>query len=724
MRYSVSVTIEVTYEPEVDTSVAQGDAIEVGEITVTADGASFTPKGSFADLGITAKPGSDVWTAVLNKLPAAGYSTDLQKNVVYKYSVEETVSDGFDLVDITESAAAGGKLVAVNKLKAGQLEIKKVVEGAVPQDKTYEIAVMDSEGNYYKPDGTNMGPTPFYVTFSANGTQKWDPLTPGTYTVSEKNASVEGYTWTVSGTGAVRVEQGETAETTVTNSYFKDTHYTPKVTKSLKAGDEVVSDWPDGANFDFYLSFVEGYQESGSDKVALSRNDIVMSNREATATEDNKTANFELKVKDPDTEAETVQPGITFKKPGTYVFTIEEVEPAGTQNHKHNGIEYSTTPVTLTVVVGEKDGAAGELEVTKVTYDHGNDADDLDKKAGLITNKMDYPSYAPSVTKSLKNGENDASLEDWQGKSFTFNLAMADSMSVEQKANVIMPGTAQKTVTSNSPNHKETFDAISFKAEGVYTFNVTEQAGIDPSIKYDTSAKEIKVHVEPDYDGNLSVTKVTIGGQEITGDAIVGSAVTVVNTIITKTDLEFEKQWIDFNQQTIEWDQDIQVTVSRNRANGTKDNSFSLVYSVTKNAVNAASGEPKTAEFTATNPKEGDPKLQLTITEEGNTKKYQFKIEGLAYSGEEDGVYTYYVEETNSQLTGYTSPSYSNTSQPTGGTVAYTGGTIINKQVGGYELPQTGGIGTTLFTALGGLMTATAGAILTMKSYRRRKENA
>ena len=42
----------------------------------------------------------------------------------------------------------------------------------------------------------------------------------------------------------------------------------------------------------------------------------------------------------------------------------------------------------------------------------------------------------------------------------------------------------------------------------------------------------------------------------------------------------------------------------------------------------------------------------------------------------------------------------------------------------GTALPQTGGIGTTLFTALGGLLTATAGAILTMKSYRHRKQNA
>lgn len=40
----------------------------------------------------------------------------------------------------------------------------------------------------------------------------------------------------------------------------------------------------------------------------------------------------------------------------------------------------------------------------------------------------------------------------------------------------------------------------------------------------------------------------------------------------------------------------------------------------------------------------------------------------------------------------------------------------------GTQLPQTGGIGTTLFTALGGLMTATAGAILTLTTCRRRKK--
>ena len=39
----------------------------------------------------------------------------------------------------------------------------------------------------------------------------------------------------------------------------------------------------------------------------------------------------------------------------------------------------------------------------------------------------------------------------------------------------------------------------------------------------------------------------------------------------------------------------------------------------------------------------------------------------------------------------------------------------------GYELPQTGGRGTALFTAVGALLSGTAGAILTLK---RRKEHA
>ena len=42
----------------------------------------------------------------------------------------------------------------------------------------------------------------------------------------------------------------------------------------------------------------------------------------------------------------------------------------------------------------------------------------------------------------------------------------------------------------------------------------------------------------------------------------------------------------------------------------------------------------------------------------------------------------------------------------------------------GTALPQTGGHGTTLFTAIGGFMTATAGAVLALASRRRKRKSA
>lgn len=54
--------------------------------------------------------------------------------------------------------------------------------------------------------------------------------------------------------------------------------------------------------------------------------------------------------------------------------------------------------------------------------------------------------------------------------------------------------------------------------------------------------------------------------------------------------------------------------------------------------------------------------------------------------------------------------------------IAAQNATFTVENTPGTALPMTGGPGTTLFTALGGLLTATAGAILTLASFRRRRE--
>ena len=114
---------------------------------------------------------------------------------------------------------------------------------------------------------------------------------------------------------------------------------------------------------------------------------------------------------------------------------------------------------------------------------------------------------------------------------------------------------------------------------------------------------------------------------------------------------------------------------------------------------------------------------------------FGFKIEGLPKAGsigegnaKVSGQYTYFATEMEA-VSGYNPGTYSNPPVSDSATwitgdYATDGGKIINRPVGGYELPQTGGIGTTLFTALGGLMTVAAGAVLTLRmtASRRRGE--
>lgn len=148
------------------------------------------------------------------------------------------------------------------------------------------------------------------------------------------------------------------------------------------------------------------------------------------------------------------------------------------------------------------------------------------------------------------------------------------------------------------------------------------------------------------------------------------------------------------------------------------------MYSVTKNAVSEAEEaivEPSTtgtAEFTVTGGVATDPKLKLTIIKEGGTTKYCFKIENLPYSTDEEGRYTYYVQETNTKLDGYLDPTYTNTRAPNLLDKAYDEGTIINQQEGGFELPSTGGPGTRMIYLLGSMFLATAIILLGRKRIR------
>ena len=113
-----------------------------------------------------------------------------------------------------------------------------------------------------------------------------------------------------------------------------------------------------------------------------------------------------------------------------------------------------------------------------------------------------------------------------------------------------------------------------------------------------------------------------------------------------------------------------------------------------------------------------------TTSEDG--KKTTFKITGLDANDEDGNELIYYVVEK--KVDDYKDPSYAFDNQGTvtikpdndpTKNIAVNENYIINKPEDGFKLPQTGGIGTTLFTALGSLLTVTAGAILLLRRKRK-----
>ncbi len=381
--HPVSILIEVLSEP-IDPELLA--TLEVGEASLSAESFTFVPKEPFSASGITASAGQEMWTGLINNLPAAG--TYNGRSVEYAYCFEEIVgeNDSYTLMENLDEVSTGGVVRLKNKLKPGSLKVTKAVEGAEAAG-TFTIGVQDSEGNYYGTDGKNYGLTPHYETFAKDEVKTWTNLTPGTYTVLEKDASAAGYAWTVTGTDPVRVNLNETASVTVTNSYYKTTEYAPKITKALKLNEaDVPADkWP-AKGFEFYLSASAENPEGAK-----------LGTREATATVAAKTAAFGA---------------ITFEKPGEYTFSIEEVQPAGTVDNVNDGIVYSTDVVTVTVVVEENEDHELHVESVKYSTDEAAVTEDeaIGEVSGLITNTPEVKDF--EFTKKWKNA-NGTDWDEW-----------------------------------------------------------------------------------------------------------------------------------------------------------------------------------------------------------------------------------------------------------------------------------------------------------------------
>lgn len=210
--------------------------------------------------------------------------------------------------------------------------------------------------------------------------------------------------------------------------------------------------------------------------------------------------------------------GIQFNAVGEYKFNVTEVGAADfNAGNDRKGWTYDVHTAVVTVKVTDE-GNDGQLDA-EVVYDNTNATTETDKsaQAAAFTNKYvpaevttgDDVNTGIQVTKkvtghdaieaftfslTLKDGQNGDAVYEGAGE----NKTKFDGMEVTSAGDIKAGATDIKT-----------FDDITFTAEGDYTFvidEITEKT--DEGWTYDTTTKEVTVHVKDDGEGNLYIESI------------------------------------------------------------------------------------------------------------------------------------------------------------------------------------------------------------------------
>lgn len=220
--------------------------------------------------------------------------------------------------------------------------------------------------------------------------------------------------------------------------------------------------------------------------------------------------------------------GIQFNAVGEYKFNVTEVGAADfNAGTDRKGWTYDEHTAVVTVKVTDE-GNDGQLDA-EVVYDNGSATTDADKsaQAAAFTNKYvpaevttgDDVNTGIQVTKkvtghdaieaftfslSLKDGQNGDAVYEGAGE----NKTKFDGMEVTSAGDIKAEATDTKT-----------FDDITFTEEGDYTFVIDETTEkTDEGWTYDTTTKEVTVHVKDDGEGNLYIESIDNNAPEFVNE--------------------------------------------------------------------------------------------------------------------------------------------------------------------------------------------------------------
>ena len=343
-----------------------------------------------------------------------------------------------------------------------------------------------------------------------------------------------------------------------------------------------------------------------------------------------------------DDDTQTVPFGtLTFSKPGTYTFTVQEDAPDDL-----DGWTYDTNPKTITVVVtdrNEDNEYDGKLYIASVTPEDPVVVTNSYKPGEVVVGGDDAEQQI-TVQKTVTGADSTAE--------FTFEIEpVIDNDHTEKwwtdRVSVTAGFTPETTISSVTQEQAKTatFGGITFNAEGEYQFKITEQGAADFNAgdtrngwTYDEHASYATVTVtDTDYDGHLEAS-VSYNNDDATteADQAVDNAAAFTNAYTT-TPAELTKGA----------ESGIGVQKHVEGAPNSTNFAFTATFNADASAEQAADAGMAAGEAASI---EGltDGKLSVTINDDfnaGDTKAADFDTIKLT----KPGVYVFDVTEDNAK---------------------------------------------------------------------------
>ena len=637
---------------------------------------------------------------------------DLPAGTVYEITETDYSSEGYSgsaneekdpmRGTITGGTKAKEAVEVTNTFSAGNLTVEKILEGnAIDTTKNFDFSVTfrkadlnGAKGSYKlgKPDeleqaaSTDISFTSGVatITFTLKGGEKaqFDNLPVGTtFTVSETSADADGYETTVATTGGTLAENKSvtgaiSANTKVTASYTnKKNTTTVEATKAWKSGGQALEVWPEDVKKVEFKLFAS---VDGATAVAIDHSSVSGYFTGFDAAKD--------------IDADTVNAKASWSNLPTRVLVpAVEADPA----KEVEAVAAHWVDVAYSVVE------------TSITYTDGK-TEEVNKLAadGVVTNEANTEI---SGTKAWA----DVPSPLPEGSTATIGL-----YTVADETYTVYPVDNQLTVTLDGTKVEDPAET------SAYGYKEDEWKATFRNLpKYDAEGKVITYAVRETQFTYKDTTYTVKDGTTVTPDGwftVTQEGNDITNT--EKTQFEFTKAWfMNFEAAAENWPTDehnnylpITVELTRRLKYGNdntlpeeKDSETLVLENLTPNTVFPITGTYNGSAYTVT-------KTELV---EGKTDAVKFTITGLPARGsmtieetQTEGAWVYEIEETN------VNPEYKvSYIAPQDGIAKQNGTTIRNEKMGSYELPSTGGPGTTGLYILGSILTMLAAVLLITK---------